>query len=383
MSDDIRTGRKARKILTIMAAVFAVAMMLAAPLIVAVDTDADLTKDEQGYCVTYTNPTKDQMPDLIKIGLVMDALMSDMVFFNVDIFEDVAISDDPITIKMAKGDKIDSDTDKLIMDEEVSADKITITITATEDGTLIDPYVEYMPKVFQDAAAAIKAVMGNEVKAGDVVKITGSLNVKMASQGETKYNLINDSFCVVDKRTSSAYYVKNNDLTLSFKHGSAEEVSIKLYSNLKGMYGDELTYEYESTPIELGTKYTVKDKVSTLNVTGDTYYTVKDKDYTVVSEPLPAPDRQDAVKVSDLHKQSSITTQEVKDEIALLPAAADNITVDKTYGGAESAFDSVVMDAIGNDILKIVLIIVGVVVAVIILIIILIVVLLVKKKKNQ
>ena len=62
MSDDIRTGRKARKILTIMAAVFAVAMMLAVPLVVAVDSEADFTKDEKGFCVTYTNPTDTQVP---------------------------------------------------------------------------------------------------------------------------------------------------------------------------------------------------------------------------------------------------------------------------------------------------------------------------------
>ena len=62
MSDDIRTGRKARKILTIMAAVLAVAMMLATPLIVAVDTDAaEIGNDEAGFRIVATDPTDEDL----------------------------------------------------------------------------------------------------------------------------------------------------------------------------------------------------------------------------------------------------------------------------------------------------------------------------------
>lgn len=383
MSDDIRTGRKARKILTVMAAVFAVAMMLAVPLVVAVDSEAEFVKDEQGYCVNYTNPTPAQMPATVKTEVIMEALLSDLIIFNTGIFEDIAVSDDPITIKIARGEKIESDTTKLISEFEIYADKITITITATEDGDLIDPTIDTMPKVFKDAAEAIKSVMKNEVTTGDVVKITGSLNVKMAAEEDTKYNFLNDNFCVKGKVTTTAYFVNNYDLTVSFKHGSDEEKSVKLFSDLKGMYADEETYEYETTPIEIGTKYTIKDTVSSFNVKGDTHYTVKDKEYTIISSPEPDPEVHDVVKVGDLVTESSINTDEIKTEIAGLPDPADNVTVDKTYGGAQSAFDGVVMDAVGKDILKIVLIVGAVILGIIVLIVILIIVLIVRKKKRQ
>ena len=323
------------------------------------------------------------MPATVKTEVIMEALLSDLIIFNTGIFEDIAVSDDPITIKIARGEKIESDTTKLISEFEIYADKITITITATEDGDLIDPTIDTMPKVFKDAAEAIKSVMKNEVTTGDVVKITGSLNVKMAAEEDTKYNFLNDNFCVKGKVTTTAYFVNNYDLTVSFKHGSDEEKSVKLFSDLKGMYADEETYEYETTPIEIGTKYTIKDTVSSFNVKGDTHYTVKDKEYTIISSPEPDPEVHDVVKVGDLVTESSINTDEIKTEIAGLPDPADNVTVDKTYGGAQSAFDGVVMDAVGKDILKIVLIVGAVILGIIVLIVILIIVLIVRKKKRQ
>ena len=49
MSRDIMKGRSSRKILTITAALFAVALMLAAPLFIAVDTDADSDEATIGF----------------------------------------------------------------------------------------------------------------------------------------------------------------------------------------------------------------------------------------------------------------------------------------------------------------------------------------------
>lgn len=381
MSGDIRTGRKVRKIMTVASAVFAVAMMLAVPFVVTVDTDADFTKDEQGYCVTFTNPTEAQMPASEKAELVWSSLIKELRIFNTEIFNDITVSDDPIKIKNAKGMKIESDSMTEISDFEVSADKITITIRAMADGTLISPYVDMMSQVFKDAAEAVKGVMGDEVSAGETLKVTGSMNVREAQQDKMTYILLDGDKCVVSKSESSVYYVKDMDLTVSFKHGSGEEKTIKLSSDFKGMYGIDQKREYETTPIEVGTKYTIKNSVSTLNLRGDTYFTADGKNYTTVNTPESLPEGHGTV--SKLIDQAKINTDEVKEEIAALPAAADNLSVDKTYGGAQSAFDNVVMDAVGKDILKIALIIGAVVLGIIVLIVILVVVLIVKKKKRQ
>ncbi len=370
------------KILTVMAAVAVVVMMLAVPLIVAVDTDADLTKDEKGFSITYKNPTEAQMPSEEKRDFVISSLMTELAIFNTGVFGDITLSgSDPVNITYALGQKIDSDSKTVISDSEVSADNVTITIKATDDGALIDPD-PYMPKVYKDAAEAIKSVMGNEVSTGDTVTITGSMNVRMAEQEKTTYNLLDGNKCIKDKIEESVYYVIDINMVVTFKHGSAAPVSIKLFSDLRGMFNDDVKFEYESTPIQVGTKYVKKDTVSTVDVRGDTYYTVNDKDYSLVSTADPTPDVPGVVTA--LTDQSTIKVdQSLIDQIAALPAAADNITVDKTYGGAQSAFAGVVMDAVGNDILKIVLIIVGVVIGVIVLIVILIIVLIVLKKKKK
>ena len=60
-----------------------------------------------------------------------------------------------------------------------------------------------------------------------------------------------------------------------------------------------------------------------------------------------------------------------------------NIAVDKTYDAAETVFGEVVLDALGDDILKIIIIAIVVFVIVVALIVILIVVLIHRKKKRQ
>lgn len=59
-----RPGRISRKIPTIAAAVFAVALMIAVPVLSAVDTDADFTKDEAGYSIKLDNPSDEQMANV-------------------------------------------------------------------------------------------------------------------------------------------------------------------------------------------------------------------------------------------------------------------------------------------------------------------------------
>lgn len=56
MSFDIAAGKNSRRIMVIAAAALAVAMMLAVPIFVAADSDADFTNDEAGYCIDATDP---------------------------------------------------------------------------------------------------------------------------------------------------------------------------------------------------------------------------------------------------------------------------------------------------------------------------------------
>ena len=382
MSGDIIKGRTSRKIMTIMAAIFAVAMMLAVPLVVAVDSDADLTGAEAGFSATIKNPETDQMPLDVKANKILAILMHELSIFNVTIFTDVTATEDPMTVTSSWGEKVTSNTKTSIMVDEVSTNRILITIKATDDGTLINPLLEYMPAEYKAAANAIKELFGDEVSNGDVVWISGSLNVRLAEQDETTYKLLEGNKCVPSKEVSSMYAVKNFDLTVAFKHGSEDLKSVKLFANYKGMAGNEDIYEYASDNVTVGTSYKAKNTVSFIN-TGEMYYSVGEKNYTMVYEPTSSGETPHTVSEQWIDNQADINVSDVEAAIAALPAATDNITVDKTYSAAQSAFDGVVMDAVGNDLLNLILIIVGVVIGVIVLIVILIIVLVVLKKKKK
>ena len=63
MSDDSITGRKARKIMTVMVAVFAVAIMMAVPFLSAANSEASFTKGEGGYCITAKDAPDDKLAE--------------------------------------------------------------------------------------------------------------------------------------------------------------------------------------------------------------------------------------------------------------------------------------------------------------------------------
>ena len=141
-------------------------------------------------------------------------------------------------------------------------------------------------------------------------------------------------------------------------------------------------YEFQGD-IQVGSKYTVKNILSDSH-TGDEYFTVDGKDYNLDHDTSPTPDYERTVTAGDIVPQSSVVIeQSLKDKIAALPSSSDNMTVDKTYSAAESAFDDVVEDAIGDSLMKLLLIIGGAILGFIVLVvvIVIVVVVIVRKKK--
>ena len=136
--------------------------------------------------------------------------------------------------------------------------------------------------------------------------------------------------------------------------------------------------------VVVGTHYTTKVE-NTESFSGDEYYVVDGKEYSLITEGTDLPS-EGTVTAGDIFNQSDIKVDpDFAIIIAALPASEDGMKIEKTYAAAESAFDNVVMDAVGDDLLKLILIIVGVVIGVLVLIVVVIVViiLLKKKKKNQ
>ncbi len=384
MSYDRAAGRSSRRIMVIAAAALAVAMMLAVPVFVAADSYADLTTDEAGFSVEATDPSD---ADLASVGLpsradtILDTL-SNMDLFNHATLGSPTVTAESLKVVAASGQKIESDKTKAIVVDNVNAKNVKIVFTVAAAGTLMDPDTSTLDEKEMAAYNAIKAYLGNDLAAGDTVTITGDIDSNTAFDIEVPYKMLDGNKCISTGSKISTYAVYDVSLTLTLKHEGAEK-SITYKSDLKGMITSEYEYEFQGDTIQVGTEYTVKNSVSDA-VKGDAYYTVGDNDYSLYSETKANPDRHDTVESYDIDDQASVVVSpSLKTQIAGLPASTDVVKVDKTYGGAESAFDDVVMDAIGKDILKLLLIIGGVILGVIVLIIILIIVLLHRRKKKR
>ena len=365
--------------MTLIAAVFAVAIMLAVPFVVTVDSDADFTGDEAGYRIEYDNPTDAQLSPSIRAETMMDLLYGYILIFNTALIGPMTIdTGDSFTEVISQGQKISSNSDTKINVVEFTADYVAASFHPNADGPLIDPDIDYQPKEKKDAANAIKGELGNQLYTTDLVTFSGKCIVREASKIVSEYELQEGGKCYITKETFTSFWVDDIDLTITLKRDETEK-SVKLVSNSKGMFESEGVYNYDASPVTAGMPYVLKTK-NTYSTKGDVYYTVNGTDYSVLSETV-TPDEPGTAVLLD---QDSIKVSEyLKGQIAGLPAETDNIKVSKEYSEAESAFDSVEMAAIGDDLLMIILIVVGVIIGLIILIVVVVLVIYFLKKKRQ
>ena len=382
MSRDIGMGVRARKILTVMAAVFAVALMIVVPVFAAVDIDADFKEDKVGYSVKLDEPTDIQLEKVgwSKSMAIRLAIEDQLIVFNQPIFGDPVIKTESFRMVTAKGEEIDSDKTTYIYDLEVIADDVTITYTAVAPGPIVNTFDDGEAK-YKAAAEAIKGEFGENAVIGDKLVFKGDIKFRYALQSVREAMLLDDGKFVASKDTSVTYIVNDIDMDVEFVSGSTEK-EIDMVSTFKGALTDEDKYGYDASPVTAGTTYTKKNSVDMVK-SGDVYFEIHDRKYSLVSKPVPGDDETGTAVLLDQEKV--VISPELNTEIDNLPASEKGMKIDKTYDAAESAFDSIVMDAVGNDLLKMLLIIGGVIIGVIVLIIILIIVLLVirKKKKKQ
>ena len=383
MSEGMKLGVRSRRIMSLIAAVFAVAVMLAVPFLTVVESDADFTKEEAGYRYELDNPTAEELTafEVDKKDVIWGSVRSYLNLFDLNNFSVTVTSESFIYVK-AEGREINSDSLIAIYVSEITAENTVITLTAKSDGVLINPNIEDLSKEKQAAANAIKTYFGgNEVTKDETIEITGLVKMRIAEQEENEFKLLDGNKFVVSKDTISSYGVGDTDLNV--KRVSIDK-TIKLVSDLKGVGIDESKWEYASADIVVGTSYTVKNTVER-TYKGDTYYTVDGTDYTLVKEDLdPNPDYQDTVQAEDIHDQASMKVSDsFKNKIDALPSSSGNATVDKTYDAAESAFDSVVMAAVGDDILKIILIGLGIFFGILVLIAVILAIYFVLRKKRK
>ena len=390
MSTDIGAGKSSRKILTIVAAVLAVALMVAAPLITAVDTDAAFTPTDAGFLISSENPTDAEIftySGETRGGIYIDD-NSTKVFlkiFNVgpgSIFGEPTVTQDKLTTKYGEGSQIESDTVRSKMVDEMTAENVTMVFTATDSGELIPDGYEYLIN-YKDAADAIREFLGNSVSAGDTLTVKGSLKSRYATQSIVHYAAVDDTKSVVKDQADSFYYVYGVDVTIELKHGSNAAKTINFHSDKKYLLERDYNVDYKGkaySDLQPGDMCRfVNDIDRYLFESGGSHFTVNGKDYGIEHTAFPPTTVDQPV---DIITDSTMNLDTLKAIIALIPASSGNVTVDKTYEALDKEMSAIASDVALDDILKFVLIGAAVVIGIFVIVILIIVIIIVKKKKK-
>ena len=381
MSGGIKSGVTSRRILTIMAAVAAVAMMIAVSVFAAADADADFEAADVGYKAELIDPTDAQFE---AIKTTRYEAFDDAIFFELEVFRESVLGEptltaDKIFYTRGEGQKISGNQEETIDSFKLkTVEDFELKYDIIADGSLITDSIVLNEK--QKAAGKAIGDYYGDVAVGDKFEITGRIDMEYATKNTYEYKLLDGNKYIDSKDTTSTFY--RDDIELTFKLIRGEEVKeIKLVSNVKGFDVIEKKYVYADSEIKIGTSYTIKSEVSE-TCSGDEYYVVNGTNYSIIGEIGEIPDEPG--EVDDLPDQSEMALDtDLKDRIDSISAASEEgLIVTKTYSDAESVFDSVALDVVGEDLFKMILIGLAVFFGILILIVIILVIFFVRKKKR-
>ena len=381
------------KIMTVMTAVFAVAVMLAVPILTAVDTDAAFDKGEAGLCISAENPTD---AELVEYGfnerdtlLTYNAgfkLFAKIFLFAYGPFNVPTATSETFTIKDYEGIEIGEDSGRFITGYETSAEKVTIEYTAIAAGELLDSDYDSEYSDYYEAYKAVKAYFGNDVSIGDKVTFTGTIKAKHAVKDTTNFASVDGTKYVAKDSKADNYYLYDIDVSIVFTHGG-ESKTISFYSNqsYECVRATDIDYKGKAyADLKDGDKCDMTYKDTYTYESGSSYYKVDDEKYKIKNEMVPvSPEKNQPVEFfTNAEMQTELNG--VKLMIKNCPDSSGSVTVDKTYDGVKSAYSALGAEVMVDDLLlTIVLIGVGVGALILILVVVIIIVLVVKKKKQN
>ena len=384
MSKDMKTGLSSRRIMTIMAAVFAVAVMMCAPLFVAVDTDAAIADDETGLAVYMTDPADEELNKFTygggKARTTSHVCGFFLQIFDIDNVNESMTSD---SFKYNKGWAFrfkDGAYESNIV-TEVTAENIVLTLTYTDDGSLMIANPGAYNASYAEAAEKIKGELGNEVSIGDVLKITGNVKVRYLIFDRSEYAQVDSAHSVEKGASEAIYRIQTIDVNISLTHAGTTK-TIGFYSDSKWMESSEEKFDYKNVDYKDLTNtspctISFTDRTYAF-MTGGSHFTIAGTDYSV----SPGFKKVNPIETTTtILTDSEVNVQDYRDEINSFPSTIASGTVTKTYQAGDELGSAILMDVAGNDILKGLLLVGGVILAIIILGIIIVVLVIVKRKK--
>ena len=368
------------------AAILVAAVMLAVPLSIVIDSDAAYTEAEKGYSVKMTKPTA---TELTAFGETEKSVMFDGLgelnlneIINNSVFGDMStatVTSDTFSNDFAAGESVASGSKTTISSSVFSAKNVKYTIPVTVAGKLTKAITLETTEKEKAVIEAINAYFEENVAVGDKIVITGDIYESEAMKTVNEYAAVGDDKCTMSKGTMNTYAVSDTSITIELiKSGDESGKQIKFVADGKGSVEMTAKYEYDKDYSELTPGYSGTIKTSySVSTSGDAYFKIDGTNYSLKEDY--DPEGWEMPCLAAIVDQSSIgISAELTLTIEGLPASSDNISVEKDYADAESAFNSVKSDATGGG-SNMLLIIIAIVIAVIVIGVI--VFFIIKKKK--
>ena len=368
------------------AAILVAAVMLTVPLSIAIDSDAAYTEAEKGYSVKMTKPTA---TELTAFGETEKSVMFDGLgelnlngIINYSVFGTMStatVTSDTFSNDFAAGESVASGSKTTISSSVFSAKNVKYTIPVTAAGKLTKAITLDTTEKEKAVIEAINAYFGENVAVGDKIVITGDIYASEATKTVDEYAAVGNDNCTMSKGTTNIYEVSDTSITIELiKSGDESGKQIKYVADGKSSVEMTTKFEYDKDYSELTPGYPGTMKTSySVSTSGDAYFKIDGTNYSLEEDS--DPEGWELPCLAAIVDQSSIViSAELTTTIAALPASSDNISVEKDYADAESAFNSVKSDATGGG-SNMLLIIIAIVIAVIVIGVI--VFFIIKKKK--
>ena len=356
------------------AAVLVAAFMLVTPLAVTFDSDAEIAEAEAGYSSEGTNEATDAQ--LLAAGLATrNAAITGNLFTLLTVFNLLpvtAVTDaESFTVYSAEGEQYGDSFARKLSTTGSDVKNITATFTFTADCKLVvvDPSDIESSEGLKEAADAIKAYLGEDVKTGDKLVVKGDASMYYATERRTDFAYIDDTSAVATKDTETSYNVMSSDFTIELiKSGETEGKSIKMNASISGSDVETTTYTYakEIKDLKPGDECSYVTHYDADISSDEMTFKVDGKNYDVKPKDTPHEDEKGNEPV-DIKTVSNIKVSDSLQNKVDTYTGSDHATVKKSFDDAQSSYDDIQKKVDGEKKSKLPLIIGGVAAAVVII----------------
>ena len=344
------SGTSSRSKITVIAAVFVVAVMMAVPVAVSFDSDAGAVPNEIGYSFEMTNPTDQELNDfgvnkqeytMMMVGEILDKYCNDAIYGV------PTVTIGAFSYEESEGDQVKATSQRTIWTRVMQSEDVNIELPVTTAGKIVTTNTNGMKAEDYAIVKAIDGYLGSAA-VGDKIVITGYIKLKMAMEETDNYKGLNVAKLVLSENKTVTYASMDCDLTVKLvKSGQTDGKSIDVVVDQSAVMTSTYSYEYQDPVAEItGTTVCFITNDVSEKMSGKAFVKVDGKEYDMADEDAALPDApEESTAAFSMKEAGEITVSgALQAAINALHQSTDNVTVGMEYSDASSAFSDVKND---------------------------------------